>query len=573
MGMMLHRADRHLVYPPGGKAELDRMDPLLEEERKKARRGGGRGGISSSSSRGSRGGAAMGQYQGHRVATGQEPRQGQAQSQETAGEEGARIEGWSIQLDSDELINKWREERKKRWPTDERVKKRLEESWGDEAKKEQRKIEGQQWKRQRQQQEEKQQQRGDREASGSDDSSSDSSSSSESESEEEEEEEKKNEMEDEESSGSDMDPVKDAVSSKAPPSVAAAPLQPQSQQQRPPQQRPRKRPRDAPRNPFEPRHLLRALLGSEIERHVDAVAQVVRFVVRNGFLRGVELREGQAAEQARRRPALVVDVGAKEEAEEEEQLDMGKPLFDGALATATASTETEDDKPARGLFRPRSPTLRGIDTLAMPPEPDALLLMDPLRAADPKPLAHRDLYRLACDSGLRALLSTSDRALLENARLKGESPPNDAGMVRALTTLDALPSVQHRTSALELILGVSAQSQRHAHQLGPTFVRRELEPSLSSGNSNKRNIGEVELFRLGLRVGPSEVERIKRFAARISHVVGGDGPRFDVEDGDDLDDFDGDEEQALQRRMEARMQAWSKEADWRDSMRKLGLDV
>lgn len=39
VALTLHRADRHLVYPPGGKDELERIDPLLEEERReKARR-------------------------------------------------------------------------------------------------------------------------------------------------------------------------------------------------------------------------------------------------------------------------------------------------------------------------------------------------------------------------------------------------------------------------------------------------------------------------------------------------------------------------------------------------------
>lgn len=37
--MKLHRADRHLILPPGGLEEIERIDPLLEEERReKARR-------------------------------------------------------------------------------------------------------------------------------------------------------------------------------------------------------------------------------------------------------------------------------------------------------------------------------------------------------------------------------------------------------------------------------------------------------------------------------------------------------------------------------------------------------
>lgn len=34
VAMKLHQADRHLVYPPGGIVELERIDPLLVEERK-----------------------------------------------------------------------------------------------------------------------------------------------------------------------------------------------------------------------------------------------------------------------------------------------------------------------------------------------------------------------------------------------------------------------------------------------------------------------------------------------------------------------------------------------------------
>ncbi|PWN86983.1 hypothetical protein FA10DRAFT_304412 [Acaromyces ingoldii] len=599
LALTFHRADRHLVYPPGGKAELDRMDPLLDEERRKRARASRRPGPPATA-------AAAIQNEGPEV------REGEGE------EEGVRIEGLSIRLDSDELVRKWTAERRKRWPTDERVRRRIAESWADEGRRELQ----QQQRRQRGQWQENKDTTTMKRAAGAksaeDASDDDEESSSEDEESSSESSSSDDDDDDDDSSGSDMDPVKDAVSSKVDPSLAQptpreAPLRAQQQQQQQQQQRPRKRPREAPRNPFEPRHLLRALLSSEIDRHVDAVAQVIRFLVRNGFLRGVEQREGQAAEQARRRPVLVADGGGeqvteakqdheqsekedqnnneqdkqdkekeqeeKEQGEEEQEREkkerheeeerehpLGRPLFDGALATATAA-----DSQRRGLFRPPSPRLRGLDTLAMPPEPDALVLMDPLRAADPKLLPHQDLYRLACDAPLRALLSTPDRALLEAARLRGDDAPCDAGLVRALTTLDALPSLQHRTSALELILGVSQQSRVHAHQLAPTHVRRDHQPSLSA----RRIIGEVELFRLGLRVGPREVDVIKRLAARISHVVG-DGPRFELDEDDGMPDDDGgsnDEAEQAKRRMEARLQAWSKEADWRDSMRKLGLDL
>jgi hypothetical protein len=32
--MTLHRADRHLILPPGGREELERIDPIAKEERK-----------------------------------------------------------------------------------------------------------------------------------------------------------------------------------------------------------------------------------------------------------------------------------------------------------------------------------------------------------------------------------------------------------------------------------------------------------------------------------------------------------------------------------------------------------
>lgn len=39
VSLKLHRADRHLLLPEGGVAELEKIDPILEEERKeKARR-------------------------------------------------------------------------------------------------------------------------------------------------------------------------------------------------------------------------------------------------------------------------------------------------------------------------------------------------------------------------------------------------------------------------------------------------------------------------------------------------------------------------------------------------------
>ena len=75
--LMLHKADRHLVYPPGGKAELRKRDPMaVAEDRERARRG---------------------------------PR--------GDGPPGATITGLNIQLNTPELISEWIKQRKKRYPT------------------------------------------------------------------------------------------------------------------------------------------------------------------------------------------------------------------------------------------------------------------------------------------------------------------------------------------------------------------------------------------------------------------------------------------------------------------------
>jgi len=302
----------------------------------------------------------------------------------------------------------------------------------------------------------------------------------------------------------------------------------------------RKRPRPASPNPFEAPHLLRALLRNEIAQHVNYVAQVVRFLVRNDYMQGFEEEEGQAEAQARRKKLVVEESSVEDEQSDLPQ--MGEPLVDGGLPTL-----------GNTIIEPAPAPLKIIQSIALPPEPDALAFMDPLRANDPKPLMHAQYHQIALDGGIRSCV------LDEKGKIS-------KSMERALSTLDSLPSYAHRSSAIELILGVSEQSQQHPHQVGSTFVRSDR----SAGTS--RVIGEAELFRCGLRVGPQEINKLRQLAARVSDVVG--GPSFEVEIGGDQEDDDSmrpwwDKD----TRDEMRRKKWSKEADWRDQMRKLGLEV
>lgn len=374
---------------------------------------------------------------------------------------------------------------------------------------------------------------------------------------------------DNDSSGSDMDEEMDAISSKIPP----ASLQlsedsrkvchffqqgrcsfgdkcrdrheinttPGNQQSAPAAAvKKKKRPRPPSPNPFEAPHLLRALLKNEIAQHVNYVAQVVRFLVRNDYLEGFEEKEGEAAALAQRRSLIKEESTDQIKAENEETLALGKPLVDGALPIL-----------GNTIMEPAPRPLKPLQSLSLPPEPDPLAFMDPLRANDPKPLLLAQYRQIAADGGIRASI------LDEQGKLS-------ASMIQALSTLDDLPSYAHRSSAIELILGVSEQSQLHPHQIGSTFVRSDRNPSSS------RVIGEAELFRCGLRVGPVEIGKIRQLAARVSDVVG--GPSFEVEQ-----DQDGEDSMRpwwdKETRDEMRRKKWSREADWRDEMRKLGLEV
>lgn len=546
--LTLHQADRHLIYPPGGKEALDRIDPLLVEERKEMER---------------------------RARQNQRRKQQQQEDDEEDVESNIMdtIPGLNISLSTPELVQQWIQERKKRWPSDKVVEKKRQEGWQDEPRNNRRRPAASQenanqtelGKRTRMERPPmKLATNASDETSSSDSDSDDDDSASDAPS---EEPATRPELEDDDGPSGSKRPYLDDPATAAAPS--SRPLKATPASHVPPHRRPR--PRNPPRNPFEQRNLLHSLLKDEINQHVYAVAQVVRFLVRNDFLRDVEMQPGMAEEQKKRR-GLVQEIDEdKTTAEGSNELpalpQVEAPLTDGALSTvASATIEESSSAPTRSLYRPPSPLLRPLTGLAWPPEPDPMIFLDPLRRSDPKPLTHPQFEVLATDAELRSLLRP-----ITPLHPQGEAKP---GLERALKTLDALPSADHRHAALELILGVSAQTPSHPHQLGPTFV----DPS--DQGLGRRFIGEVELFQLGLRVGSIEQGEIRQLAKRVSEIV--EGPEFEVdprgweerdrETGGVGADAGGDD-RGFEHRMEQRRRQWEKEADRRDLLRKLGIDV
>ncbi|WFD24319.1 hypothetical protein MEQU1_003018 [Malassezia equina] len=284
---------------------------------------------------------------------------------------------------------------------------------------------------------------------------------------------------DSDSSDSDMDPVRDAVSSKIHPSTQEGTVAPPRV---PPSKRgltdpdgslrPKRRamPRRAAPNPFEVPDLLRQLLEREILQHVDALAQWLDFVLDNHFLACVERQRGEAAAQRARR-AKVTDLSQN----------------------AGAPTETPDTVPAAALAPIASPPLRALDELVWPEEPDPLIYLDPLRAADPKPLRLSELETLAMDPTLRAILQPTS-----TLHPRGEE---NRALRRALETWRALPTPRHREAALQLILGVGADSPVHAHEAYVPAYQRVRAAPRGTNLQQGRVIGETELFRLGLPCG------------------------------------------------------------------------
>lgn len=480
------------------------------------------------------------------------------------------IPGLNIQLDTPELVARWIAERRKRWPTAAVVEQKMLHSWDGPTRRSARRSD------QRVQQATEAQSRGADAHSGGSASETAGSVSGASSDDNDEKVVEDRGQEVEVSSGSDMDETKDAVSSKVPPPSlqdrGSRPLcrffqhgtcrngdscthrhEIGTMAERQDGGKKRKRPRAPSPNPFEAPHLLRALLRNEIAQHVNCVAQVVRFLVRNHLLAGFEHKAGDAAEQARRRN-LVVDVTMSADG-----VHADANSRTGNMASAsTAEPLVEGALPVVGqtLYEPRSPTLKALQDLSLPPEPDEFALMDPLRAHDAKPMSHEQYRKVAQDAGIRALLVD-----------EGQREELSRGMVRALTTLDDLPTYAHRASALELILGVSEQSALHAHQLGSTYVRSERQAS----GPGSRVIGEAELFRLGLRVGPQEIRKLRQMASRISAVIG--GPAFEDDEAGVAGQGEPQPWWDEKTRHEMRIRQWHRDGEWRDKMRKLGIEV
>lgn len=485
--LMLHRADRHLIYPPGGVEELRRRDPMyVAQERERAAR------------------------QRRGMHTGSD------------GPADATISGLNIRLDTPELTAEWIKQRRKRFPTAQVVEqKRLEaQRRGHAGSGAPAPVGGDKPEpsgtASAEPRAEPERGAGPDEGSGSDTDSDESS-----------ETDSDSDSPDEESvsgSSSDMDPERDAISSKAPPpqeparsanvcrfwlqgrcgfgdacrqrhatggtpSAAGADAKAGALRRRP-------QPRTAPPNPYEPPDLLRQLLQPEIGQHVDALAQLIRFVLDNGMLENVERAPGLAEEQQRRRQRIV-PLG-------------GEAADDGRVDGGGAA----DEPPSRAaLTRPASPALRALPELVWPPEPDPLVYLDPLRRNDPKPLRLEELQALATDDKLRDILVPRT-----SVRPYGEV---NGALLAALRSWDALPSERHQHAALELVLGVSAQSPVHAHEAYAPHAPRRRAASRPGGG---RAISETELFRLGLRIGPNEVRLLQHMAERVSAVTA--GPEF-----------------------------------------------
>jgi len=488
--LMLHRADRHLLYPPGGMEELKRRDPMrMAEEREKQvrlRKGGTRA---------------------------------------ADGPADSTIFGLNIRLDTPELMEEWIRQRRKRFPTSaviaqKQVKhqarllrdKRSAQtkdfacatSTGTEPHKTPARDtsasqthdskQGFDLNRDMELKEGpnghgKETPAASTEDSSSSDKESDSSSASGG----------KGSESGDSDSNSDMDSEADAISSKIEPrarpddEVRSETRQGQkhavSENTQPVR---RVRPRNTASNPFQVPDLLRQLLEREILQHVDALSQCIQFILDNDMLTHVERSPGEAQQQRKQRSRVVV-VG--EQTEE--------------IGEMRDTNETA--RPA--LPRVASPALRALDELEWPDEPDPLIYLDPLRAADPKPLRHEELMSLATDTQLRAILQP-----ISALHPYGEE---HRPLRRALESWAALPTPRHREAALQLILGVGADSPMHAHEAYAPAYQRARVTSRGTSMRQNRPIGETELFRLGLRVGPGEARLIQHIAERVSVVTAG----------------------------------------------------
>lgn len=285
----------------------------------------------------------------------------------------------------------------------------------------------------------------------------------------------------------------------------------------------RPHPRPQPRNPFEAPQLELALLRAEISQHVSAVAQCVRFLVKNNWLEGVALEieagEDNEGNQDETKGKLIEVVNESSNTELTEDSEVSSPVIPGG-SSSIPSSETPG---ARSLVSSTSvpQTRKKISSLEFPPEPSALIYLDPLRRDEPKPLRRIQFEALATDPSLRRLLSgfgiSSDLdPLMTSISLK-----------RALKGLDSLPTDDHRISALELILGVSTQSSINPHNdfnnssySNHLKQKNQIAGIEPPGSGRKKNIiTEKEILSLGLRIGPDEARAIRSLAARVSEVA------------------------------------------------------
>ncbi|PWN43223.1 hypothetical protein IE81DRAFT_289148 [Ceraceosorus guamensis] len=627
--LALHKYDRHLILPEGGLAELDRIDPIrrweLAEERKQAVRAAKRQALEGPSQEEDSDSASdeesdAGSSSSHSSI--ESPRASASSATKVSGQTvdpTQTISGLNITLSTPQLIEQWRNERRKRFPTQVNVEKKLREAWNDEKSRERSVGRGAEERSSK-----KQRVWGPREKEGEKSEAAQDAESRQPEivtgrREDERPSAAHNTLSRQEEGGdsdSDSDGPPEEVSTKQKTLEGAVEEKKRSsstsrqentlagpnarvcqhwlrgkcsygsqcrskhvlasQPSRPVKQH-RPRPRAPPSNPFAQPNLLRALLEKEIGQHVSYVAQFVRFLVRNNVLEGVERQVGDASLQREKR-RLIEEVVASDATDQPSQqassssLAAGTmPQIDGELATLPA----EDGK-ARALYRPPSPLLQPLSELNYPPEPDPFIFLDPLRANDAMPLTHAQLVSLSVHPDIRDLLHAPTSAPSRTAQALGQHLPTPPALQRALKTLDALPSFRHRQSAIEIILGVSEQSAQHAHQLAPTFVRR------TPNQEKDRVISESELFRLGLRVGTEEVKIIQQLAAVVATVVGNIDFQPDssnlaaLAEGKTLrtESMTAEQErQAFEKRQAERMLRWEREAEKRDMLRSLGIDV
>lgn len=525
LDLTLHKSDRHLIYPPGGRAALDALDPIFQAEHAERRRRLRRESHRSAAVRGTDDGDAL-----------------------------AVLSGLTVKLDTPEMVDQWIAERKKRWPTPAAVeRKRIEDEWRgrDPPRASRVRAPPTQPARPTKTESSSHSSSSSSETSDSDSDSNSSDSSgvssdinsdpSSSAPPEEVSNKSQNRPADVNEESSDDGPVEETTSKSvstglAPPARAVCkfhlqgrcghgslcrnahpdPTGPvgldQARGKRPvsvtgagavavpapPPKKPRRRPPPPPVNPFAQPDLLRALLSREIAQHVEATIQAIRFLAKNQWLMHVELQPGLAEAQRKRRNLV-------QPLEPKPDLD---PVPESAAGTSGAS-----------------PLLRPLTALDWPPEPDPMIFLDPMARDEPKPLKVAQYERLAQDETVREVLAPRC-ALHPLGRL-------NLSLARGLQSLLELPSQAHRVAAIELILGTTGQ-----------------------GGAAQPRYTEQDLFRLGLKLGPLEVPLVRALAARVSELLDGA-----VAYEDDL------------TRRQTREEELRAEGERRDRLRALGIDV